>query len=139
MKQQSVKKNLKSALSSGKLELNYSRKSSDCSSSGGFKVRRTDSLNENHNMDNLVTGIRIFSNLEHNAHLHKRLKLQGSSLSSKEDAPSVHNIKQVVSNGKYKPTKIFFWTLRILEIIPETIPKKVSSQVLSVPFKKTSI
>lgn len=95
MKQQSVKNNLKSAISSKKIDPEYSFRQTDLSSSSGFKSIRRDSINENHNMENIVTGVGIFSKVEHTPHLQKKIQLQSSSLSSKDGPPSVHNIKQI--------------------------------------------
>lgn len=98
MKQQQMKNTLRSELSSKKIALNFSFKQSDLSSSNGFKSIQKESSNEAHNMDNIMTGAEILSKLDRTPHLHKNMKLQGSSMSHKEGPPSVHNIKQKKAN-----------------------------------------
>ncbi|CAI2381128.1 unnamed protein product [Moneuplotes crassus] len=98
MKQQQMKNTLRSELSSKKIDLNFSFKQSDFSSSNGFKSIKKESSNEVHKMDHIMTGVEVLSKLDHTPHLHKNTKLQGSSMSNKEGPPSVHNIKQKKAN-----------------------------------------
>lgn len=96
MKQYNVKQELRSVISNKKIDPNYSfrQSSSDFGSSKGFKANEKSNLNENHDLNNYITGVKIFSKFNNESQGKMKPKKQASISNTKGETQVFRNIKQ---------------------------------------------
>ena len=95
MKQYNVKQELRSVISNKKIDPNYSfrQSSSDFSSSKGFKPNDKSSPNENHDLNNYITGVKILSKFKNESQPKQKALKQNSFKNNRGEGRNLVNIK----------------------------------------------